>query len=121
MLIQQKKELERKIKMLKSQAVVCGCLKIDVEHYPTSKPDRHYLAIKNSYEERKEISRKNGKKACKPVIQSSSIRYESAREASKITGINAAHIAECCKHKRATAGGYTWEYERSDDLSVSLA
>ena len=77
--------------------------------------------INYSNEERKEISRKNGKKACKPVIQSSSIRYESAREASKITGINAAHIAECCKHKRAIAGGYTWEYERSDDLSVSLA
>ena len=45
-LIEQKKEIERKIKALKNQSIECGFVKIDVEHYPTAKPDRHYLAIK---------------------------------------------------------------------------
>ena len=76
-----------------------------------------HLKIDYSTEQRKEIARSNGRSTSKAVIQSSSICYESAKEASRITGINASHIAECCKHKRKSAGGYTWEYERRDDLS----
>lgn len=45
LLIQQKKEIERKIRILKNQSVECGLAKIDMEHYPTQKPDRHYLAV----------------------------------------------------------------------------
>ncbi len=44
-LISQKKEIELKIKLLKNQAAIHGFAKIDVEHYPTQKPDRHYLAV----------------------------------------------------------------------------
>lgn len=85
-------------------------------NYGNGARTRH-TKIDYSGENRKEIARKNGKLVCKAVIQSSTIRYESAKEASIKTGINASHIAECCKHKRKTAGGYTWEYEGSDDLS----
>lgn len=44
-LIQQKKELEQRIKALKNQAVAVGQTKIDVEHYPTGKPERYFLAV----------------------------------------------------------------------------
>lgn len=44
-LIQQKREIERKIKELRNCAPIVGQAKIDVEHYPTTKPDRHFLAI----------------------------------------------------------------------------
>lgn len=44
-LIRQKKELEQRIKELKNNASVCGQVKIDMEHYPTAKPDRYYLAV----------------------------------------------------------------------------
>lgn len=45
LLIQQKRELEAKIKALKNQSQQYGMAKVDVEHYPTLKPDRHFLAI----------------------------------------------------------------------------
>lgn len=44
-LIQQKKEIEQKIKELKNGTSVVGQAKIDVQHYPTEKPDRHFLAV----------------------------------------------------------------------------
>ena len=44
-LMQQKKEIEDKIRMLKNQTKVCGMAKIDIERYATAKPDRHFLAI----------------------------------------------------------------------------
>lgn len=37
-------------------------------------------------------------------------RYEALNEASRITGINAAHICDVCKGKRNLAGGYLWKY-----------
>lgn len=45
LLIQQKRELERKIKELKNCAQVVGQVKIDVERYSTSLPDRYFLAV----------------------------------------------------------------------------
>ena len=44
-LIKQKKEIEEKIRILKNQSTICGMAKVDVEHYPTLKPDRHFLAV----------------------------------------------------------------------------
>lgn len=38
-------------------------------------------------------------------------RWETAREASVFLNINPSHIAECCKSKRKSSGGYKWEYE----------
>ena len=46
MLMEQKREIEAKIRAIKNQSAKYGIVKIDVEHYPTHKPDRHFLAIK---------------------------------------------------------------------------
>ena len=49
----QKRLIEEKIKQIEKQAYVCGRAKIGIEHYPTQKPDRHYLAINTkNYDER---------------------------------------------------------------------
>lgn len=44
-LIEQKKEIEQKIKELKNDITKSGRTIIGVEHYPTNKPDRWYLAV----------------------------------------------------------------------------
>lgn len=64
----------------------------------------------------------NGQKTSKPVCQYDKKgilinRFNSAKEAERITGIDSAHIGHCCTLKRRTAGGYCWRFERSDDLS----
>lgn len=51
----------------------------------------------------------------KPVLQLSVDgdlinRFEVLNNASRITGINAAHICDVCKGKRKSAGGYVWKY-----------
>ena len=40
------------------------------------------------------------------------IRFESASEASRVTGIYQSQISDCCNHKPhcLTAGGYIWRY-----------
>lgn len=45
-LINQKKELEERIRELRFKARYFGCAKIDIEHYPTIRPDEWYIAIK---------------------------------------------------------------------------
>ena len=74
----------------------------------------------------KENAIKNGKKASKPVVQYDKSgnfirRYESAKDASRITNTDHSHILDCCNEKpcRHTAGGYVWKFERRDDLSKS--
>ena len=74
----------------------------------------------------KENAIKNGKKASRPVVQYDKSgnfirRYESAKDASRITNTDHSHILDCCNEKpyRHTAGGYVWKFERSDDLSQS--
>lgn len=42
----QKREIEQKIKELECTAVVCGCAKLDKEHYPTARPDEWAIYIK---------------------------------------------------------------------------
>lgn len=44
-LIRQKKELEAQIRALTQNAKQYGNAKVGTEHYPTSKPDRHFLAV----------------------------------------------------------------------------
>lgn len=41
----QKREIEAKIRALQNQSVQFGLAKVDVEHYPTMRPDRHFLAV----------------------------------------------------------------------------
>ena len=41
----QKKELERQIAILRKNSQICGCVKLDKDHYSTSKPDEWYIAV----------------------------------------------------------------------------
>lgn len=45
-LMKQKKELEERIRMLKNIMTVYGCVKLDIDHYPTTRPDEYYIAVK---------------------------------------------------------------------------
>lgn len=83
--------------------------------------DRQISSIDYGTEDRKQIARKNGKSASRPVIQFlngiSVARYESAKAASIATGLNHSHICECAGGKRyKTVGGYGWKYDRRNDL-----
>lgn len=50
-------------------------------------------------------------KTRKPVICiETNVIYFSVREAERKTGVHQAHIIECCKGKKQTAGGYHWCY-----------
>lgn len=66
----------------------------------------------------KETARRNGKVACKRVLQFTKDNkfiacYESIKKAAVKLGINASHIGECCMGKRyKTVGGFVWRYER---------
>lgn len=42
---EQKKQIESQIAILKQQSQVCGCAKLDKDHYATSKPDEWYIAV----------------------------------------------------------------------------
>ena len=70
-------------------------------------------------------ARENGAKVSRPVLQFSKSgefikRYNSGKEAHRLTGINHSHIMECCAGKRyKTVGGYIWKYERNGDLLAS--
>lgn len=69
------------------------------------------------------VAVENGKKVSIPVLMYNKAgdfigSFESAKEAGRVTSINAGHISECCKKKRKSAGGYVWTYERGNDLSA---
>lgn len=72
----------------------------------------------------KENAIKNGKRVSKPTLQIDDNgkiiqRFESAKEASRVTGISHSHILECCHGKRyKRVGGYHWQFERGNDLSA---
>ena len=40
--------------------------------------------------------------------------WEAISDASKELGINCSNIAQCCKGKRKTAGGYIWRYKEAE-------
>lgn len=39
--------------------------------------------------------------------------HRGVNEATRTTGVNKAHISQCCNGKRKTAGDYMWEYSRT--------
>lgn len=91
-------------------------------HYGDGAKTRH-LKIDYSKPCYRENAIKNGKVVSKPTLQYDKNgnfikRYESAKSAGDATGIDYRHIVSCCNKKkyRHTAGGFRWEYERSDDL-----
>ena len=45
-LINQKKQIEFRIKVLRQGARYFGCAKLDMDHYPTNRPDEWYISIK---------------------------------------------------------------------------
>ena len=49
MLINQRREIDEKIKMLKTRSISEGACRIGVEHYATEKPDRWYLGMNTRY------------------------------------------------------------------------
>lgn len=85
--------------------------------------ERQINSTDYSKENRKIIARMNGKKVSKAVIQMyrglEINKFTSIKDASQKLKINASHIGEVCKNKRKTADGYSWKYERNDDLSES--
>lgn len=47
----------------------------------------------------------------KPVLCiETGIRYQSAKEAERVTKIDRRHICDCCRGKRKTTGGCHWQY-----------
>lgn len=48
-LIKQKREIEQKIREARHREVIVGRAKVGIEHYPTDKPDRYYVAIETGY------------------------------------------------------------------------
>lgn len=65
---------------------------------------------------------KNGKKVSRPVARYSICgqyidSFDSAADAKRKLNLTCNHISECASGKRASAHGYVWKYERSDDLS----
>ena len=81
-----------------------------------SKEHRAKLSNSNKGQKRsKEICRNIGLSKQKGVAQYTTngcliAVYESGKQASEITGVDASHIGHVCSRKRATAGGYRWEY-----------
>lgn len=52
---------------------------------------------------------------CRPVVQLDMqnmviAEYQSASEASRVTGVAQSSITNCCRRKIVTAGGFRWEY-----------
>lgn len=45
-LMKQKREIEKRIKVLKNASTIYGSAKLDIYHYPTSRPDEWFIAIK---------------------------------------------------------------------------
>lgn len=73
-----------------------------------------HKGVARSAECRKKISATHSK----PVLQYTKsgdfvAEYKSGAEASKITGISAAHISKTCKAIRKSAGGYIWKFKNN--------
>lgn len=57
------------------------------------------------------LKNRNGKTALKKVMcVETRVIYDSSCDAQRKTGINQAHIIDCCKGNRKTTGGYRWKY-----------
>ena len=54
----QKKELERQIAALKKNSQICGYVKLDKDHYATSKRDEWYVAVFQEYYSEYDIHRR---------------------------------------------------------------
>ena len=75
----------------------------------------------HSEETKKKISESqmgNHYKPTKPILQYTKDgefikEWTSAKEASRVLGINNSHIAACCKGKRKSSGGFVWKYSES--------
>lgn len=52
----------------------------------------------------------NGLHRTTAVVREDGIVYKSISEAANANGLNTGHICECCRGRRANAGGYRWRY-----------
>lgn len=78
------------------------------------------LASRKPFDERrKAISRENGKKACKPVLQFTKCgeyiaQHESIRAAAKESGVRDTKICDVLRGRAPSAGGFKWKYVKED-------
>lgn len=78
----------------------------------TSETLRAYYSLKENHEKQAELHRESNRKTHgKKVrcIETGKV-YEVISDASKEMGIERRYISASCRHKRKSAGGYTWEY-----------
>ena len=81
-----------------------------------TRTSRQRASTDYSVEERKMVARRNGQVVAKAILQIKEgavvAEYDSAKSASRKTGISHSHICECATGKsRKTAGGYEWKYK----------
>lgn len=74
----------------------------------------------HTVEARENISKNHKIPVCQYSLNNEYIKtYESAKDASIETGINAGNIGSCCKFRNKTAGGYIWRYAH-DELREAI-
>lgn len=44
--MEQRRKIDERIRQIKNSIVIYGCTKIDIDHYPTSRPDEWYVSVK---------------------------------------------------------------------------
>ena len=78
--------------------------------------DRSYNCNYGTRNKKSAEKRRNDLKMSKPVVGINKVsglilEFPSAKEASRVTGVNQSSISACCKGKRyKSAGGYIWKY-----------
>ena len=78
--------------------------------------DRSYNCNYGTRNKKSAEKRRNDLKMSKPVVGINKVsglilEFPSAKEASRVTGVNQSSISACCKGKRyKSAGGYFWQY-----------
>lgn len=89
-LIKQKREIEERIRQIKTEAIVYGCTKVGFEHFPTQRPDEWFVSVKvpgvmpNDKTRYRSIIRGHSKKECiekiPQIINDLQGLYESMKE-----------------------------------------
>jgi hypothetical protein len=79
--------------------------------HPNTKKNRSEVGIKSGRKTGAENGKKAIEKISKPVFcVETSVKYPSAMEASRQTGVAKGNISSCCNKRREVAGGYHWEF-----------
>lgn len=110
--IAQKKRFERPEERKATSERQIGKKRSEEAKRKTSETLRAYYSLKDNHEKQAELHRESNRKTHgKKVrcIETGKV-YEVINDASKEMGIERRYISASCRHKRKSAGGYTWEY-----------